>query len=104
MKACYVVVVLACLLGSSLQEQVEKEQVKKEQVEKEEVEKEKDYPGQMQPLGVGVNAEHVEIRTDLPDPIEFHDKYVNPSVPVLLKGVAKSFPGYEKLRNDSYLK
>ena len=62
-----------------------------------------DHPGHLQPFGVGLKTMSVETRTDFPDPIEFFDSYIARSKPVIFKGMAKSFPQYNNLRNDTYL-
>jgi len=59
--------------------------------------------GHNKPFGVGLNFLPVETRHDVPGPVEFYDKYIRASRPLILKGITKSFPSYNKLRNDTYL-
>ena len=58
----------------------------------------------MQPLGSNMSPLPVEVRNNWPDPIEFFEKYSREGKPVLFRGLAKEFPSYQNLRNDSYLK
>ncbi|XP_078483179.1 bifunctional peptidase and arginyl-hydroxylase JMJD5-like isoform X2 [Ciona intestinalis] len=63
-----------------------------------------DPPGHMQPIGSHMPPMPIEEREDLPNPIEFYDKYAKPGKPVVFKGVVKTFPNFNNLRNDSYLR
>ena len=62
------------------------------------------HPGHMKSFGTGLETRQVQISHELPNPVEFFDKYVITNTPVLFKGVAKKFPTYDKLRNDTYLR
>ncbi|XP_078483446.1 bifunctional peptidase and arginyl-hydroxylase JMJD5-like [Ciona intestinalis] len=63
-----------------------------------------DPPGHMQHIGSHMPPMPIEERDDFPNPIEFYDKYIAPAKPVVFKGVAKKFPNFNNLRNDSYLR
>ncbi|XP_078482835.1 bifunctional peptidase and (3S)-lysyl hydroxylase Jmjd7-like isoform X3 [Ciona intestinalis] len=63
-----------------------------------------DPPGHMQHIGSHMPPMPIEERDDFPNPIEFYDNYVAPAKPVVFKGVAKKFPNFNNLRNDSYLR
>ena len=64
-------------------------------------------PGHMEPLGSNME-EQLEVVSlepeQFPDSLEFFDRFVKPSRPVLFRGMAKRFPSYDNWRNDSYLK
>ena len=62
-------------------------------------------PGHLKPLGENLEVVMtIEVREDLPSPVELWDKYVKASKPVLLRGAAKTFPNFDKLRDDKYLR
>ena len=61
-------------------------------------------PGHLQKLGSHRPAEgDVQILTDMPHPLEFFERFVQPHIPVVLKGAAKTMPAY-RLWTDAYLK
>jgi len=60
--------------------------------------------GHLKPIGSSSELLSVEVRDDLPNPVEFFEKYVKASKPVIFRGAAKRFPSFNHLRNDSYLK
>ena len=63
-----------------------------------------DTPGHMQPLGSHRPPMQIDVVEKMLHPLEFFDKYVQPSKPVLMKGAAKNFPSFGLWKNDSYLK
>lgn len=67
-------------------------------------EQEEEPLGHLKPIGSSSELLSVEVRDDLPNPIEFFEKYVKASKPVLFRGAAKRFPSFNHLRNDTYLK
>ena len=62
-----------------------------------------ELPGHLKPLGSSLDPLEVETRTDFPNPIQFFDKYVKTSKPIIIRGIAKTFPSFERMKNDSYL-
>ena len=58
----------------------------------------------MQPLGSHMDPMSIEERDDWPEPLEFFKKYAKDGKPVLFRGLAKQFPGYEVFRDDEILK
>lgn len=63
-----------------------------------------EYKGHLKPLGSVTRPIDVTLLDSLPGPLEFFDRYVKPSRPVLFRGAAKLFPSYDNWRNDTYLK
>ena len=61
-------------------------------------------PGHLQPLGSHQSPLNVDVQDNQLGPLEFFDNYVKPSRPVLLKGAAKTFPSFNLLNSDAYLK
>lgn len=60
--------------------------------------------GHLEPLGSNVVPLKVSERNDFPNPLEFFDDYVKVSRPVVMRGVAKIYPSFERLANDTYLR
>ena len=76
-----------------------------ENEEEEEDDEENQHPlGHMMPLGTSGDFWKVEETSEFPDPVDFFDKYVKPSRPVVFRGMAKQFPSFENFKNDQYLK
>ncbi|CAK8680367.1 unnamed protein product [Clavelina lepadiformis] len=63
-----------------------------------------DLSGHLQPLGSHTTPSLVDEREDVPNPVEFFNKYVKHGRPVLFKGAAKSFPSFKTWQGDSHLR
>ena len=60
-------------------------------------------PGHLQPLGSHVDPNPVLEISHLPTPAEFHERYVLPKVPVLMRG-ALTGDVWKRWQNDQYLR
>jgi len=66
---------------------------------------EDDLPGHMQPIGSHRPPEEsTEVRTSVPDPLEFYNKYVTKHTPVLFKGATSGTPAVTLWSDDEYLR
>jgi len=62
-------------------------------------------PGHMQPIGSHRPPEEsIEVRTSVPDPLEFYDKYMTKHIPVLFKGAIAGTPAVTSWNDDQYLR
>ena len=63
-----------------------------------------DLPGHMQPIGSHRPPEEsIAILSYVPDPLEFYERYVTTSTPVLFKGAIADTPAVTKWSDDEYL-
>jgi hypothetical protein len=67
------------------------------------ISEEKFPKGHLEPLGSHREPDTIEERDDIPSPLEFWNKYVKISRPVVLRGAAKYSKAYQ-LWTDEYLK
>ena len=69
------------------------------------VRNEDNVPGHMQPIGSHRPPEEsIEVRTSVPDPLEFYDKYMTKHIPVLFKGALAGTPAVTLWGDDEYLR
>jgi len=62
-------------------------------------------PGHMQPIGSHRPPEEsIEVRTSVPNPLEFYDKYMTKHIPVLFKGAIAGTPAVTSWNDDQYLR
>ena len=60
--------------------------------------------GHMEKLGMQRESQgHIEVLKELPSPVEFFEKYIEPGKPVVFKDAAKKMPAFKNW-NDKYLR
>ena len=63
-----------------------------------------ELPGHMMPLGSHRAPEMVRRISHLPSPLEFHENYVLPKIPVVIEGALNNSATWRKWQDDQYIR